>query len=95
VPAQGKHLGLLPASRCPPNAIREAEENVFILPRIAKALHHPALAAFLGLVLLAIGIFGLASSKIPRWSSILIIVVGVINMLQIWRNPSEDQPTHS
>jgi hypothetical protein len=68
---------------------------VFILPRIAKALHHPALAAFLGLVLLAIGIYGLASSKMPRWSAILVVVVGAINVLQIWREPSEDQPAHS
>lgn len=79
-----------------PNPIGEAKgENVFILPRIAKALHHPGLAAFLGLVLLAVGIYGLTSSKMPRWSAILIIVVGAVNVLQIWRKPGEDQPAQS
>jgi hypothetical protein len=70
-------------------------EGVIILPRIARALHHPALAAFLGLVLLAIGIYGLASAQIPKWWSIIIIVVGALNVLRLLGNPSEDQAAHS
>jgi hypothetical protein len=57
------------------------------LPRIARALHHPALAAFLGLVLLGIGSYGLASGEIPRLWSILILVVGALNVLRLVRHP--------
>lgn len=60
-----------------------------ILPRIARALHHPALAALLGLVLLAIGAYGLASKNIPKWWSIIIVVVGALNLLRTVRQPSE------
>ncbi len=68
---------------------------MIILPRIAKALHHPALAAFLALVLLAIGIYGLASGQIPKWWCIIIIVVGALNLLGLLGKPSEDQAAHS
>jgi hypothetical protein len=59
------------------------------LPRIARALHHPALAGLLGLVLVGIGAFGLASSEIPRFWSILLLVIGAINLLRlVVRRPS-------
>jgi ABC-type Mn2+/Zn2+ transport system permease subunit len=70
-------------------------ENVIFLPRIAKTLHHPMLAAFLGLVLLAIGIYGLATKDIPKWWSIIIIVVGALNLLRLLAKPNENQAAHS
>lgn len=68
---------------------------MFVLPRIARTLHHPMLAGFLGLVLLAIGIFGLATKDLPKWSSIVIIVVGALNLLRLLAKPNEDQAAHS
>jgi hypothetical protein len=53
------------------------------LPRIARALHHPALAGFLGLVLIGIGIFGLASGDIPKVWTVLLLVIGVINLSRL------------
>jgi hypothetical protein len=61
-----------------------------ILPRIARALHHPGVAAFLGLVLLAIGCYGLVSGNIPRLWSIVIIVVGAINIFRLVRQPTDN-----
>ncbi len=64
---------------------------MIFLPRIARALHHPALAALLGALLLAIGSYGLASGSIPRLWSILIIVVGVLNVLRLVRHPDAER----
>jgi hypothetical protein len=52
------------------------------LPRIARALHHPALAVALGLVFLVVAIFGLVSGDIPKLWAIFILVVGAINVLR-------------
>jgi len=58
-----------------------------ILPRVARSLHHPALAVMLGFVLIAIAIFGLTSGDIPKlWASI-ILVVGVLNVLRAIPHP--------
>lgn len=62
---------------------------MILLPRLARALHHPGVAVFLGLVLLGIGSYGLSSGDIPRLWSILIIVVGAINVLRLIRKPPE------
>jgi len=53
-----------------------------ILPRLARSLHHPALAVMLGFVLVAIAIFGLASGEIPKIWATVILVVGVLNVLR-------------
>jgi hypothetical protein len=53
------------------------------------------LAGFLGLVLLAVGIFGLATKDLPRWSSIVVIVVGALNLLRLLAKPDEDQAAPS
>jgi hypothetical protein len=57
------------------------------LPRIARSLHHPALAVVLGVVLVAIAIFGLTSGDIPRIWAILILVVGALNVLRAVPHP--------
>jgi hypothetical protein len=55
---------------------------VVILPRLARALHHPGVAFALGVVLVAVGVIGLVSHDIAKGWAILIIVVGTINVLR-------------
>ncbi len=55
---------------------------MIILPRLARTLHHPALAVLLGFVLIGVAIYGLVSGHIPRLWSIIILVVGLINVLR-------------
>ena len=56
---------------------------MIILPRLARSLHHPALAGLLGLVLIGIGIYGLASGHIGKVWSILLLVIGALNLLRL------------
>ena len=63
-----------------------------ILPRLARSLHHPALAGILGVILIGIGIFGLASGDIAQGWSILILVIGLINLLRLVINKPEATP---
>ena len=58
-----------------------------ILPRVARSLHHPALAVMLGFVLVAVAIFGLSSGDIPRLWATIILVVGVLNVLRAIPHP--------
>jgi hypothetical protein len=53
-----------------------------VLPRLARALNAPAIAALLGLVLIAVAIAGLVSDDIRRGYAIVILVVGIINLLR-------------
>jgi hypothetical protein len=53
-----------------------------VLPRLARALNAPAIAALLGLVLIAVAIAGLVTDDIRRGYAIVILVVGVINLLR-------------
>jgi hypothetical protein len=53
-----------------------------LLPRLARALHAPAVAVLLGLVLIAVAIAGLATDDIRRGYALVILVVGVINVLR-------------
>ena len=55
---------------------------MIFLPRLARMAHHPALAVALGLILVAVAIFGLVSGDISKVWAILILVVGAINMLR-------------
>ena len=52
-----------------------------ILPRLARALNAPAVAAVIGLILIAVGIFGLATDDIPTGYAIVILIVGLINLV--------------
>ena len=56
---------------------------------LSKKINSPWLAALLGLVLLGLGINGLASDNMPELVAIIIIVVGVMNMLRLL--PEEDE----
>ena len=65
---------------------------MIFLPRLARSLHHPALAGLLGLILIGIGVYGLSSGHIPKVWSILILVVGAINLLRlVVRHPEAGQ----
>jgi uncharacterized membrane protein HdeD (DUF308 family) len=59
-------------------------------PRLARVVHHPGLAVALGVILIVIGIIGLASGDIAKGLAILILVVGTINVLR--GVPHESQP---
>ena len=58
-----------------------------ILPRIARALNAPGIAALLGLVLVAVAIIGLVSDDIRTLWAIVILVVGVINLIRAIPHP--------
>jgi hypothetical protein len=53
-----------------------------VLPRLARKLNQPAIAALLGLVLIAVGIIGLATDDIRRGWAIIVLVVGIINLIR-------------
>jgi hypothetical protein len=53
-----------------------------ILPRLARALNSPAMAGVLAVILIAVGIFGLASDDIRRGYAITVLVVGIINLIR-------------
>jgi hypothetical protein len=66
---------------------------MIFLPRIARSLHHPALAVMLGFLLVAIALYGLVSGHIPKLWSILILVVGGLNVLRAIPHPDRDRAT--
>jgi hypothetical protein len=53
-----------------------------LLPRIARALHHPGIALALGVILIAVGVIGWAVNDIPAGYAIVMIVIGGINLLR-------------
>jgi len=53
-----------------------------ILPRLARALNAPIVAAVLGAFLIAIAIIGLATGDIRTGWAIVILIIGVINVLR-------------
>jgi ABC-type Mn2+/Zn2+ transport system permease subunit len=55
---------------------------VVLLPRLARALHHPGIAVLLGVILVAVGVIGWAANDIPAGYAIVIITVGGINLLR-------------
>jgi hypothetical protein len=52
---------------------------VVILPRLARALNAPAVAAVLALILIAVGIIGLATDDIRAGYAIVTLIVGLIS----------------
>jgi hypothetical protein len=63
---------------------------VVILPRLARALNAPAVAAVLGLILIAVGVIGLATDDIRAGYAIIILIVGLINLLRTMSSRRED-----
>jgi hypothetical protein len=63
-----------------------------ILPRLARALNAPAIAAALGLVLIAVAVIGLATDDIRTSWAIVILIVGVINLVRTFAPRDERSP---
>jgi hypothetical protein len=53
-----------------------------ILPRIARALNSPAIATLLAVILIAVGIVGIATDDISTRWGVIVITVGVINLIR-------------
>lgn len=63
-----------------------------ILPRIARFLGHPGVAAILGVLLIALAVIGDATDHIDRPWAIVIFVVGAVNVIhgvQARRHPGD------
>jgi hypothetical protein len=64
-----------------------------VLPRLARALNSPLIAALLGAILIAVGIFGLASGDVRAVLAVVIIVVGIINLIRTFGHRDAPKPT--
>jgi hypothetical protein len=53
-----------------------------ILPRLARRLNSPAIATALAVILIAVGIFGIATDDIRTGYAVVVVVVGVINLIR-------------
>jgi hypothetical protein len=53
-----------------------------ILPRLARRLNSPLIATLLALVLIAVGIFGIATDHIRTGYAVVVLIVGVINLIR-------------
>jgi hypothetical protein len=62
-----------------------------LLPRIARRLNSPAIAAILALVLIAVGIVGIATDDIPTRWAIIVLVVGLINLIRAVPSPQASE----
>jgi hypothetical protein len=60
-----------------------------ILPRLARALNAPAIAAVLGLVLVAVAVIGLVTDDIRAVWAIIILIVGVLNVVRTFASRGE------
>jgi hypothetical protein len=69
---------------------RVTSDAVVILPRLARALNAPAVAAALGLILIAVGIIGLATEDIRTVWAIVILIVGLINLVRTMASRNGD-----
>jgi hypothetical protein len=63
---------------------------MILLPRLMRALHHPGLAVLLGVVLIGVAVFGLATGDIKTVWAMIILVVGAINVLRAIPQPKDD-----
>ncbi len=53
-----------------------------LLPRLARRLNSPAIATFLALILVAVGIVGIVTDDIPTRWAIVVLIVGLINVIR-------------
>jgi uncharacterized membrane protein HdeD (DUF308 family) len=53
-----------------------------LLPRLARALNQPWIATLLAVILIAVGIIGIATDDISTRWGIIVITVGVINLIR-------------
>jgi hypothetical protein len=55
---------------------------MIILPRLARAFNKPAIAALLGVILVAVAIIGLVSGDMRTGLAIIVLAVGTINVIR-------------
>lgn len=65
---------------------------VILAAWLSKKINSPWLAAALGVLLIGLGIYGLANDDMPTVIAILIIVVGVLNMCRLLPQPKGQDP---
>ena len=65
---------------------------VILAAWLSKKINSPWLAAALGVLLIGLGIYGLANDDMPTIIAIVIIVVGVINMCRLLPESKEQDP---
>ena len=53
-----------------------------LLPRIAKALNSPGIATLLAVLLIGVGIVGIATDDIPARYAVIVLIVGVVNLIR-------------
>jgi hypothetical protein len=53
-----------------------------ILPRLARRLNSPAIATVLAVILIAVGIFGIATDDIGTGYAVVVMIVGIINLIR-------------
>lgn len=53
-----------------------------LLPRLAKRLNSPAIASLLAVILIAVGIFGIATDDIRTGYAVVVLIVGIINLIR-------------
>jgi hypothetical protein len=66
-----------------------------ILPRLARRLNSPAIAAILAVILIAVGIFGIATDDIRTGYAVVVMIVGIINLIRaipVGRSESGKRP---
>ena len=56
---------------------------------LTKKINSPKLAAFLGLVLICVAIYGKVNNDMPTILAVIIVIIGVINMLRLIPEPRE------
>jgi hypothetical protein len=58
---------------------------------LARALNHPGVAVALAVIIIAVGVIGLATDDIKKGYAIAIIVVGVLNLLRAQDEGGRDE----
>jgi hypothetical protein len=53
-----------------------------LLPRLARRLNSPAIATLLAIVLIGVGIFGIATDDIGTGYAVVVLIVGLINLIR-------------
>ena len=66
--------------------------TVVIAAWLSKQISSPWLAAALGLLLIGLGIYGLADNDMPKLIAILIMVVGAINVCRLLPGARAQEP---
>ena len=63
---------------------------VILAAWLSRKIQSPLLAAALGVVLIAVAIYGLTKDQMPTWMGVVVIVVGVMNVMRLL--PEKGEP---